>query len=117
MSHLYYNTGDYQMTIANADDLNFLGDRCAYLASTGGYGSQCGYICPVCGKWHTDGQDMCDKCQRDFYEDTIFGRIVKGKLATYKGNSVPASMLKNGKPTQAFNAYIALKRICSNFSL
>lgn len=121
MSYLYYNDTDYQMTICNSDSMEpELGSRTACLADTGGYASQRGYICPVCGKWHSDynAGSLCNECEKDFFEETIFGRIVKGKLATYKGKKVPAFMLKKGKPTPAFNAYIALQRICIyDFSL
>lgn len=113
MSFLYYKSEDRQMTICNSDQAENIGVICASLANTGGYGSQWGYICPVCGKHHSDGQELCNHCKRDFYEETIFGRIVKGKVTQYKGKSIPAAMTKGGKPTAAFKAYIALKRICS----
>lgn len=115
MSFLYYDSEIFQMTICNNEDAEGLGVYVAGLSDTDAYGSQRGYICPVCGKWHTDGQDICNNCRAEHYENTLFGGAWKCKTVTYRGKSVPSVMLKGGKPTKAFNAYITLKRICDEY--
>ena len=118
MSYLYYNPDDYQMSLSNSCEIRDVGNRVATMESTGGYGNLYQYICPVCGHTHSDSSDMCESCRADHFEQTLFGQVFKCRPATYKNKSVPSVMLQNGKPTQAFNAYIALKRICdSTFEL
>ena len=106
------------MAIANSGRYDDIGVVVAMLSSTSGYGDSQYDICPVCGRPHTGGNGLCSDCEDDFFENTLFGRVVKGKAVTYKGKTVPSSVMRGGKPTPAFDAYVALNRICrSSFSL
>jgi hypothetical protein len=75
-SYLYYVDGGF--VLANnswAFNMPFVAD----LATTGTVAYHNGNICPVCGKVHTTGNEICSSCRSAYTKSTPVGRIWIGK--------------------------------------
>ena len=70
------------------------------------------YLCPLCGKIHTnDSAPLCKPCHKDIYVDTAFGLAMEGKAVKYDGDFYPSIFFNKNQPKPNFSLYLKLERL------
>ena len=88
------------LTDGNLELRNTEGDTSiATCRSTEGRANRRKYVCPKCGKIHSfPDTAFCKNCQDMFYISTVFGKVLKGTSAEYKGKKYPSFLFKKDVP-------------------
>ena len=99
------------LTDGNLELRNTEGDTSiATCRSTEGRANRRKYVCPKCGKIHSfPDTAFCKNCQDMFYISTVFGKVLKGTSAEYKGKKYPSFLFKKGRPVPEFRRYLQSK--------
>lgn len=80
--------------------------------STEGRANRRKYVCPKCGKIHSfPDTAFCKNCQDMFYISTVFGKVLKGTSAEYKGKKYPSFLFKKGRPVPEFRRYLQIEKL------
>lgn len=80
--------------------------------SSDGVACKTGYLCPKCGKVHTGGHgDLCEKCRKELYVETIFGSAIAGKTVKYKESLYPSVLFSKGRPTSFLSLYLQIQKL------
>ena len=80
--------------------------------STEGCANRRKYVCPKCGKIHSfPDTAFCKNCQDMFYISTVFGKVLKGTSAEYKGKKYPSFLFKKGRPVPEFRRYLQIEKL------
>lgn len=46
-----------------------------------------------------------------FYISTVFGKVLKGTSAEYKGKKYPSFLFKKGRPVPEFRRYLQIEKL------
>lgn len=101
------------LTDGNLELRNTEGDTSiATCRSTEGRANRRKYVCPKCGKIHSfPDTAFCKNCQDMFYIPTVFGKVLKGTSAEYKGKKYPSFLFKKGRPVPEFRRYLQIEKL------
>ena len=101
------------LTDGNLELRNTEGDTSiATCRSTEGRANRRKYVCPKCGKIHSfPDTAFCKNCQDMFYISTVFGKVLKGTSAEYKGKKYPSFLFKKGRPVPEFRRYLQIEKL------
>ena len=101
------------LTDGNLELRNTEGDTSiATCRSTEGRANRRKYVCPKCGKIHSfPDTAFCKNCQDMFYISTVFGQVLKGTSAEYKGKKYPSFLFKKGRPVPEFRRYLQIEKL------
>lgn len=57
------------------------------------------------------GYGILQDCQDMFYISTVFGQVLKGTSAEYKGKKYPSFLFKKGRPVPEFRRYLQIEKL------
>lgn len=98
---------DGVLTLANYDSNRAI----AYCRATEGFASKKQNYCPKCGKLFKEFDALCDSCRHDMVQETLLGRAIVERIVTYKGQKIPASLLRKGRPTPTYALYRQIQKL------
>lgn len=98
---------DGELTLTNYESIRVL----ATCRSTSGFASAMRHYCPRCGKLHKEADVICNACRTELFQDTLLGRAITEKVVSHKGQKVPVSFLKKGRPTSTYALYLQIQKL------
>ncbi len=98
---------DKELILRNYPDDMYI----ASCGSTNGFAEKVKNICPGCGNMDSSNIIFCPSCKEKLFTITPFGKILNGKLRSYKGELYPSVLFEKGKAIRPLRNYLIVSKL------